>query len=199
VEVALAAEAGLPTLEEQIAEGRRFFVELEVPGGERCPVDFGGSPDPVLFFASWAFAVRFGGMHELAQAAMHIERRHKVKLRPLLRYADRNVDDEADRRELERVWQPASDLAECTRALVMALRSGDAKLDELMAGHETVADRLDELAQMCEWAAAREARVRLSFDMSHDEPTAPRPDASAHGSFLGPLGDAQRAERDAPR
>jgi len=178
--------SGIGSVEAQAARGRRFFVEFD--SDEACPLDFLDDPTVVLFFASWAFSVQFGAMHELARAALHIERRHKVKIRALLRYADRHIEDEADRRELERAWQPAIELAENCRAIAGALESEDATLAELVAGYEALAPRLRELAAMCDWAAARDARVRLTFDLGHDLPTAPRPEMHEHGPLLGPLG-----------
>lgn len=178
--------SGIGSVEAQTDRGRRFFVEFETV--EACPLDFLDDPTVVLFFASWAFSVQFGAMHELARAALHIERKHKVKLRPLLRYADRHLEDEADRQELERVWQPAVELAENCRAVATALESDDATLAELVAGYEALPLRLRELAAMCDWAASRNARVRLSFDLGHNEPTAPRPAMHEHGPLLGPLG-----------
>lgn len=182
----------MPTLEVQQAAGRRFFVETDAP--EPCPLDFEGDPDVVLFFASWAYTVQFGGMHELAQAALHLQRKHKVKTRALVRYADRNTEDEADEAELERAWQPAAELAQCCIAVATALESGDPRLDELTVGFETLAPRLRELAAIATWAAERDALVRLSFDVGHDEPTAPRPEPHEHGPLAGPLfGPAGRA------
>ena len=178
--------SGIGSVEAQADRGRRFFVEFETD--DACPLDFLDDPTVVLFFASWAFSVQFGAMHELARAALHIERKHRVKLRALLRYADRHIEDEADRRELERAWQPAVELAENCRAVATALESGDAALAELVAGYETLAPRLRELAAMCDWAASRNARVRLSFDLGHNEPSAPRPAMHEHGPLLGPLG-----------
>jgi hypothetical protein len=175
----------MPTVEAQRAAGRRLFVETDAD--EPCPLDFEGDSDIVLFFASWAYTVQFGGMHELARAALHLQRKHKVNLRPILRYADRQIDDEADERELERAWQPAAELATCCRAVVAALEAGDPALDDLVEGYETLGPRLAELASICDWAAERGARVRLSFDMSHGEPTAPRPELHEHGPLLGPL------------
>lgn len=142
---------------------QRLYVEFE--GDEACPVAFGGDPTIVLFFASWAYSVRFGGQHELAQAAMRMQRRFKVELRPLLRYADRDVEDAADQRELDRAWQDAALLAECCRAVTSAIAGGDEELDGLLEGYDELAPRLTELAEMCDWAAAAEARVRLSFDL----------------------------------
>ena len=129
----------------------------------------------MLFFASWAFSVRFGGMHELAQAAMRLERRHRIDLAPLLQYADRDAADAAGRAELERAWQDPEPLAACCRAIAAAWESGDEELDALTAGYEGLPARMRELASICDWATARAARVRLSFDLRTDERRAARP------------------------
>ncbi len=139
----------------------------------------------MLFFASWAFSLRFGGMHELAQAAMRLQRRHRVDLAPLLHYADRDAADAAGRSELERAWQAPGPLAACCRAVAAAWESGDEQLDALTAGYESLAPRLRELAAICDWAGAREARVRLSFDLRTDERRAERPDDPAARAGAG--------------
>ncbi len=55
------------------------------------------------------------------------------------------------------------------------------------AGYEHLAPRLLELAAMCDWAAARNARVRLSFDLGEsEEEHAPRPAPHEHGPLTGP-------------
>ncbi|MCY3655763.1 MAG: hypothetical protein OXG95_04020 [Chloroflexi bacterium] len=149
------------------APTQRLYVEFE--GDETCPVAFGGDSTIVLFFASWAYSTRFGGQHELAQAAMRMQRRFKVELRPLLRYADRDVEDAADQRELDRAWQDPAPLAECCRAVTAAIAGGDEELDGLLEGYDELAPRLTELAEMCDWAAGAEARVRLSFDLRPEE------------------------------
>ena len=149
-------------------------LHVEFDGGEACPIAFGGDPAVVLYFASWAFSLRFGAQHELAQAARRIETLHKVALRPLLRYADRRVEDEADRRELQRTWQDPAALADCCRAVAAATLAGDRQLNELLEGYEDLAPRLEELASMCDWAAAQGAHVRLSFDLGDPGPSAAR-------------------------
>ena len=141
--------------------GRGLFVEFET--GEPCPYGFLGDPTVVLFFISWAFSVRFGGMHELAQAALHMQRKHKTDLKPLLTYADRDAGTEDDRRELAHAWQDAAPLAASCRAVATALESGDPELQRLTAGYEHLAPRLRELAAMCDWAVVHGTRVRLSF------------------------------------
>ena len=150
-------------------------LHVEFDADEDCPITFEGDPSVVLYFASWAFLLRFGAQHELAQAASRIETLHKVSLRPLLRYADRRVEDEADRRELQRMWQDPSRLAECCRAVAATTVAGDRRLNELLEGYEDLAPRLEELAAMCDWAAAQEAHVRLSFDLGE-----PGPPSSGH-------------------
>lgn len=145
---------------------QRFFVEFSVD--EACPYAFQGDPAIVLFFISWAYSADFGGTHELAQAAQHLRRTLKVDLRPLLRYADRNVETEADRQELARSWQPALPLAESARAVADRWERPDTVLAPLVEGYEHLAPRLRELAVMAEWAAARHAQVRLSFDLESE-------------------------------
>ena len=49
------------------------------------------------------------------------------------------------------------------------MAGGDEELDGLLEGYEALAPRLTELAEMCDWAAAAEARVRLSFDLRTSE------------------------------
>ncbi len=147
-------------------------LHVEFDADEACPLAFEGDSSVVLYFASWAFSLRFGAQHELALAARRIETAHKVALRPLLRYADRRVEDEADRRELQRMWQDPAALAACCRAVAAATRAGDRQLDELIEGYEDLAPRLDELAAMCDWAAGQGAHVRLSFDLGSPGPPA---------------------------
>ena len=142
---------------------QRLLVEFDA--AEACPVAFGGDSTVVLYFVSWAYSLRFGAQHELAQAAMRMQRRHKVELRPLLRYADQDVEDATDQHELDHAWQDAAPLAECCRAVTAAIAADDEELAGLLDGYDDLAPRLDELAAMCDWAAEAEARVRLSFDL----------------------------------
>ena len=168
------------------AAEQRLFVEVDAD--ETCPFDFSDDPGVVLFFISWAYSVRFGGTHELARAATQLESGHAIDLKPLRRYADRVVRDEADRQELERAWQPAAPLATSCRAVADALGSDDDRLRELTADYTQLAPRLHELAAICDWATEREARVRLSFDLGHVEPRAARPAPPEHSPPTGPPG-----------
>ncbi len=139
------------------------FDGSEADDVETCPLGFAGDPTVVLFFISWAYTLRLGGQHELAQAAMHMQRRHKVDLRPLLTYADRDVEDEDDQHALDHAWQEPAALAASARAVATALESDDAVLRELMAGYDDLAPRLRDLAAICDWGAERGRRVRVTF------------------------------------
>lgn len=152
----------------------RLFVEFDL--SEECPLGFLDDPAIVLFFQSWAFSLRFGGDHELAQAAAHLDRQLKINLKPLLKYADRDVETAADQQEMQRSWQPAVELAACARIVAQEWESPDATLAPLIAGYEHLAPRLRELAAMCDWAAARDTQVRMSFDLRDGGSASSRPE-----------------------
>ena len=138
-------------------------LHVEFDGDEACPVAFAGDPTVVLFFISWAYTLRLGGQHELALAAMHMQRRHKVDLRPLLTYADLDVEDEDDQHALDHAWQEPAALAASARAVATALESDDAALHEYVEGYPDLAPRLRDLAAICDWGATSGHRVRLTF------------------------------------
>ena len=147
-----------------------LLVEFGAPTGatemtEVCPLGFGGDPTVVLFFISWAYSLRFGGMHELAQAAMHMQRKHHADLRPLLTFADREIEDEDDQHAFDHAWQDSAGLAASARAVATAAESDDPTLRLLLDGYEDLAPRLRDLAAMCDWAAERGLPVRLSFTL----------------------------------
>jgi hypothetical protein len=153
----------------------RLLVEFAPTEGadrqndEACPLQFEGDPTVVLFFISWAYTLRLGGMHELAQAAMHMQRKHNVDLRPLLTYADLEVEDEDDQFALDHAWQDPAPLAASARAVAAAAEDQtDEVLRGLLSGYDTLAPRLRELASMCDWAAEHDQQVRLTFTLSQD-------------------------------
>lgn len=162
---------------------QRFFVEFDPPlaegaDGEACPVAFADDPVIILFFQSWAYSIEFGGTHDLAQAAQHLKTKRRVDLRPLLKYADRDIETANDQREMDRSWQPAADLAACARAVAEAWATPDDTLAPLIEGYAHLAPRLLELAAMCDWQAARagdEARIRMTFLLETPEARTSRP------------------------
>lgn len=160
----------------------RFFVEFSPEPEQPSPVRFTEDPAIVLFFISWAYSAEMGGTHELALAASHLKRQLKLDLKPVYKYADRNIDTPQDRMELERSWQPATDLARAAREIAQHWEHPDATLAGLIAGYEHLAPRLRELAAMCDWAVehadpeASEVKVRMSFDLENTEQHTPRPE-----------------------
>jgi len=138
---------------------------FETDAGEPCPIEFGGSTDPLVAFLSFAFAARYGAQHELTKLAMLLRGERKIDLAPLLTFADSNVEVDADRRELERVWQDAAPLAATVDAVVAALESGDERIDALLAETPAVLPLLRDLGAMARWAADRGARARLTFTL----------------------------------
>ena len=140
-----------------------LYVDFDPP--EPCPHAFAGDTSDVVYFLSFAFSARYGSTHELSRASLLLRGEFNIDLRPLLTFADRQAEDAADKRELERVWQEAAPLAECCRQVVAALDSGNPQLRELTADFPALRDRLDELARMGIWAADRGAKVRLTFEL----------------------------------
>ncbi|HWQ28793.1 MAG TPA: hypothetical protein VNN12_07205 [Dehalococcoidia bacterium] len=140
------------------------FFEADTP--EPCPIVFGGDTADLVYFLSFAFSARYGAQHELTSLALRLRGGDdKIDLTPLLTFADRNPEDPADTRELERVWQDAAPLAECCRRVVEALDRGDAGVLRTLERYPDLRDRIDDLRRMAEWAAARGARVRITFEL----------------------------------
>lgn len=140
-----------------------LYIDLDPPG--EPPEAFGGDTAPLVYFLSFAFAARYGAQHELTKASLLLRGgEHKIDLKPLLTFADRQADDPADRRELERVWQDAGPLAERCRRAVAAIDADPAIRDQL-ADFPTLRDRLDDLGRIAAWAAAKGRRVRLTYEM----------------------------------
>ena len=142
-----------------------LIVELDPPGDAPAAA-FAGDSAPLVYFLSFAFAARYGSQHELTKAALLLRGgEHKLDLKPLLTFADRDAEEPLDKRELERAWQDAAPLAECCRAVVAAIDS-DAAIREQLAGFPTLRDLLDDLGRIAAAAAARGQRVRLTYEMA---------------------------------
>lgn len=140
-----------------------LIIELDPPG--EAPVAFASDSAPLVYFLSFAFAARYGSQHELTKAALLLRGgEHKLDLKPLLTFADRNAEELLDKRELERAWQDAAPLAECCRAVVVAI-DADEGIGEHLADFPTLRDLLDELGRIATTAAERGQRVRLTYEM----------------------------------
>lgn len=138
---------------------------FETDAADACPHAFASDTAPLVYFLSLAFSTRYGSQHDLSRLALLLRGEHNVDLAPLTTFADRNVEEDADARELERVWQDAASLAESLRATIAALESGDARVDALAAGAPELLPRLRDLHAMAAWADEHGARVRLTFEL----------------------------------
>ena len=126
---------------------------------------FGGDAAVLVYFLSLAFSTRYGSLHPLSRLALYLRGEYKVDLDPLTTFADRDVEVEADQRELDRVWQDATPLAASIRGMLDAIGSGDERIPPLLADTPDLVARLQDLGRMAQWAAERGARVRMSFEL----------------------------------
>ena len=140
-----------------------LFFETDPPAAN--PHQFGGPTDILVYFLSLAFSTRYGSLHPLSQLALLLRGEMQVNLTPLTTFADRNVEEESDQVELDRVWQDAAPLSESITAVLKALASSDERIATLTDDTPDLARRLADLQRMAEWAASKNARVRLTFEL----------------------------------
>jgi hypothetical protein len=140
-----------------------LFVETDPPAVQ--PLAFGGTTDVLVCFLSLAFSTRYGSLHPLSQLALLLRGELQINITPLTTFADRNVEEDADQVELDRVWQDAGPLAETLRAINAAFASGDDRIVTLTADAPDLAVRLGDLQAIAEEAAERSARIRLTFEL----------------------------------
>jgi len=134
---------------------------VETTAGEP-PIEFLGETSGLVYFMSMAHSERYGADHPLAKAASIMKRRMKLAINPLLNFGDANAETSEERQLLEKLWQDASPVAIAARAAADAIETTD-DLRDLTSRFPDLPDRLRELAQIAEWAAQREAKVRLTY------------------------------------
>ena len=135
---------------------------VETTAAEECPLEFLGETSDVVYFISFAHSERYGAGHPLAKAAGLLKRRLGVDLAPLLTFADARIESSEEERALESMWQDAAPLAASARSAAEAIESSP-EVRELTADFPELPERLRELAAMADWAAARVAKVRLTY------------------------------------
>lgn len=128
-------------------------------------MEFGGPSEILVYFLSLAFSTRYGSQHPLSRLALLLRGEYGIDMKPLTTFAGREVEEEADAEELERVWQDAGPLAKTIGGVVEALGSDDTRIHGLTAEATGLRERLSELGAMAEWAAERGARVRMTFEL----------------------------------
>ena len=134
---------------------------FETTGGDP-PVEFLGDSSDIVYFISMAHSERYGADHPLAKASSIIKRRLRIPMGPLLNFGDAAAENAAEEELLERLWQDAAGLAECARAVALAIDS-DKELQEMTSALPELPERLRELAAMAAWAGEQGAQVRLTF------------------------------------
>jgi hypothetical protein len=134
---------------------------VETTAGEP-PVEFLGDTAGVVYFISMAHGERYGADHALAKAASIMKRRMRIAINPLLNFGDARADSSEEAELLQRLWQDAAPLAEAARNAATAIEETP-ELRELTSAFPELPDRLRELAEMADWAAAQGAQVRLTY------------------------------------
>ena len=138
---------------------------FEVDGAEPCPVEFSAASDVLVYFLSFVFATRYGSQHDLSRLALLLRGERKIDMAPLSKFADRNVEEEADAKDLEGAWQDPAPLATTLHDVNEALSAGDERIEAMIAESPDLRARLVDLQRMAEWAARRGSRVRLTYDL----------------------------------
>ncbi|MGD9894405.1 MAG: hypothetical protein AB7R89_03075 [Dehalococcoidia bacterium] len=123
---------------------------------------FSGPPVDLLTFLTFGASERYGALHPLSGVANILRRKHNVDLLPLFTFGDAVPDDEEDERELDRIWQDPTPLAACCATVIETIRATP-RLQELSQGFPALLDRLADLQRIAEWAAERDACIRITY------------------------------------
>ncbi len=130
-----------------------------------------GPTDTLVYFLSLGYSTKYGSIHPLSQLVLLLRGERKIDMGPLMTFADRDIEVEADQAEFDRVWQDAAPLAANIDAVLDALASADAvssgddRIATLTADTPDLAERLAELGRIVHAAADANARIRLSFEL----------------------------------
>lgn len=135
---------------------------VETTAAEPCPIDFLGDTSDIVYFISMAHTERYGADHPLAKAAAILKRQLRVKMGPLLNFADARTQDEEEEQMLERLWQEGEPLSQAARSVAEAIE-GTPQLQQLTSAFPELPERLRELSDIAAWAAGRGAKVRLTY------------------------------------
>jgi hypothetical protein len=104
----------------------------------------------------------------MSVAALVLRGEFKINTAPLLTFADRNVEEPGDEATLERAWQDAIPLAECCRAVAVALGSDERRLVALRADFPRLQDLVWQLGECAAWAATGGLRIRVTYELEED-------------------------------
>ena len=135
---------------------------VETTADEPCPIEFLGDTADIVYFISMAHTERYGADHPLAKAAAILKRQLRVKMGPLLNFADARTEDSEEEQMLERLWQEGEPLSQAARSVAEAIE-GTPQLQQLTSAFTELPERLRELSDIAAWAAQRGAKVRLTY------------------------------------
>ncbi len=142
----------------------RIILDFD-PAWDGAP-SFGGATDDLVYFLSWAFSARYGANHEMSLASLVLRGEFGIDLKPLLTFADRDVEMEADAEQLERAWQDAAPLAETCLQIADALAGEEKRLVALQEDYPALRGTIVELGQIAAAAAAHGSRIRVTFELA---------------------------------
>jgi hypothetical protein len=144
----------------------RIVIDYDPP--EAGAPQLEGDSADLVYFLSFAFSQRYGATHELAVAALALRGEFKINTRPLLTFADRNIEEPGDEDTLEGAWQDAIGLAECSRAVAAALGSEDRRMSALTRDYPRLQDLIGQLGECAAWAATGGLRIRVTYVLEDD-------------------------------
>lgn len=144
----------------------RIVIDYDPP--EAGAPQLEGDSSDLVYFLSFAFSQRYGATHELAVAALALRGEFKINTRPLLTFADRDIEEPGDEATLEGAWQDAIGLAECCRAVSAAMGSEDRRMTTLRQDYPCLQDLVGQLGECAAWAATGGLRIRVTYELEDD-------------------------------
>lgn len=141
----------------------RIVLDYE-PAWDGAPQIEGDSSD-LVYFLSWAFSARYGANHEMSLASLVLRGDFGIDLKPLLTFADRNVEEPEDEEQLRRAWQEAAPLAETCARIAEALDSGEKRLETVQEDYPALRDTIAALGRLAAAADSRGATIRVTFEL----------------------------------
>lgn len=137
----------------------------DLPDAPSLPAD----TSALVYFLSWAYSARYGASHELADMSMLLRGEFGIDLRPLLLFADRNVEEEADEDAMRRAWQDAAPLADSCLAAAEGLSRDDERLAFVSRDYPSLRDNILALGECARYAAEHASRIRVTYVLEDEE------------------------------
>ena len=123
-----------------------------------------GRPTSSSTFLSLAFSTRYGRLHPLSQLALFLRGEMQIPITALTTFADRNVEEDTDQDELDRVWQDAEAARRDHRTVIKRAGIRRRAYRVLTDDAPDLASRLVDLKPWPKGGPTN-ARIRLSFEL----------------------------------